>query len=193
MRPIGKNYADPQVYKSAYFEASYEKRACIFLSHTQLDKEQVIEIGNYIMQTGFDIYLDIYDSDLQRAADSNDHKAITQCLENGITRSTHMLCFVSEKTKNSWWVPYEIGYGKSKEHGIATLLLKDVNNEDIPSYLHISDVLKGTKSLNNYLKNLSDNYKSFMENYSQNDLTSPNIIEANATPHPLDKYLKWNG
>ncbi|TYS51234.1 toll/interleukin-1 receptor domain-containing protein [Bacillus infantis] len=191
MRPTGKNLADPQIYKSAYFEASYAKRACIFLSHTRLDKDHVIKVGDYIMQSGFDIYLDIYDKELQRAADLGDHQAITQCLEKGIVNSTHMLCCLSEKTKHSWWVPYEMGYGKSKEHGIATLLLKDVNLEDIPSYLYISDVIKGIKSLNAYLHKLSQETESLLEKYAQNDIASPNTIKEFASPHPLDNYLKW--
>jgi TIR domain len=191
LKSKGKNLANPQIFKSALysFESASVGKPCIFLSHTRLDKNDVINIGNYIMEAGFNIYLDIYDSDLQRAADSMDHDAITECLERGIANSTHMLCFLSEKTKRSWWVPYEIGYGKSREKHIATLLLKDFDLDDIPSFLYISEVLEGIKSLNDYIEKINLESQTLLEKYSSAD-TSPNII-AHTESHPLDNYLKW--
>lgn len=62
-----------------------------------------------------------------------------------------MLCIVSENEK-SWWVPYEIGYGKRAENSVSTLLLKDVS--DIPSYLTIGNLIRGIKSLNIYIASL---------------------------------------
>ena len=56
-----------------------------------------------------------------------------------------MLCIVSEKTKHSWWVPYEIGFGKSSNKDIASLLLKDFNLDGIPSYLYISEIIRELK------------------------------------------------
>lgn len=191
MRTQGQNLANPKFFNTmAYlFEAASKEKPCIFLSHTRQDKQHVINIGNYIMQAGFNIYLDIYDSDLQKAADTENHEAITRCLEKGIENSTHMLCFVSEKTRESWWVPYEIGYGKGKANHIATLLMKDFNLDNIPSFLSISEIIKGIKSLNDYLYQISLESQTFLEKYGAAD-TSPNTIEPNSDPHPLDPYLK---
>ncbi|WP_257140728.1 toll/interleukin-1 receptor domain-containing protein [Bacillus wiedmannii] len=120
----------------------------MFLSHVTENKQVAIAIGEYIKNAGLDIYLDIYDSELQRAVSSGDDKAITQCIENGINASTDILCIVSETTKRSWWVPFEIGYGKRAEKSVSTLLLKDVIG--IPSYLAITNLIQGTKKLNQY-------------------------------------------
>ncbi|WP_432694333.1 toll/interleukin-1 receptor domain-containing protein [Priestia aryabhattai] len=186
-----KNLANPtNRYILEHFEksASFDKETCIFLSHITSNKEAVIKIGEYITNAGFYIYLDIYDTDLQRGVENRDDHAITECIEKGINNSTDMLCIVSEETKNSWWVPYEIGYGKKCENSISTLLLKDVTH--IPSFLRISNhLLKGTKSLNEYLEWLSPQkvgYGLFEKSASQ-----PNIINYTAPNHPLDAYLNW--
>ncbi|PEC41861.1 hypothetical protein CON11_26410 [Priestia megaterium] len=196
MRKIGKNLAAPTLNDSRYGgifneHANLKKKddICIFLSHVEEDKEHVIKIGDYILQSGFNIYLDIYDPELQSAASRGNHEAITKCLENGIKNSTHMLCIVSEETKNSWWVPYEIGYGKSSSNDLATLFLKDFDLEDIPSYLFVAPMLQGIKSLNAYLNEIQNKTEILLEKYSS--YNPPNII-SHTKNHPLDNTLKWN-
>ena len=87
-----------------------KNKPCVFLSHRSLDKDMVEEIGKYIMKAGLDIYLDKYDEELQRADKGKNDKLITECIQKGISESTHIMCLLSPNTINSWWVPYEIGY-----------------------------------------------------------------------------------
>ncbi|MBF0706026.1 toll/interleukin-1 receptor domain-containing protein [Alkalihalobacillus hwajinpoensis] len=193
MRKKGKNLANPYLQKSYLFEdKEYNSyNACIFLSHISEDKEKVKRIGEYIQNAGFDIYLDIYDSELQVAADNGDHEAITKCIENGIKASTHIMCVISEETKKkgSWWVPYEIGFGKSSSVHVSSLLLKEFDTSKIPSYLFISDIIYGAKSLNEFLLKVYKESSSLLEkSYAKH---YPNIVKHNAMPHPLDNYLDW--
>lgn len=188
----GRNLAAPrnktileQFQKSA---STYKRDTCVFLSHISSNKDAVIEIGNYITNAGFYIYLDIYDSELQRGIEHRNDHAITHCIEKGIENSTDMLCIVSEETKDSWWVPYEIGYGRKSQNSVSTLLLKDITY--IPSFLKISNLLEGTKSLNEYLLWLSNkNLEGFL---LEKVASKPSIISHSANPHPLDSYLNWN-
>lgn len=146
---------------------------CIFLSHKHEDKEAAEEIAEYIMKNAdIDIYLDKYDDDLQRAVRNGDEKAIVKHIERGISKSTHVLCLISEQTKNSWWVPYEIGYAKKSSLKIASLKLKTV--KDIPSFLKIEKIINGTSSLGKYLKEIQPN---------------KNIILSNDWWTPINKYL----
>src|SRR6266545_7582542 len=86
---------------------------CIFLSHIAIDKSVAIAIGNYITdQGGIDVYLDINDQDLQSAANAGNAVRVTQFIERGLLYSTHVMCLVSASTVKSWWVPYELGFGK---------------------------------------------------------------------------------
>lgn len=87
----------------------------VFLSHKSEDKDFVESIGEYLMDAGIDIYLDKNDFKLQRAVENEDSEKITKCIHEGISKSDYILCFVSSKTVESWWVPYEIGYGRKSK------------------------------------------------------------------------------
>lgn len=143
------------------------KSLCIFLSHKKEDKEACLEIGKYLKDAGIDYYLDIYDENLQIAADENNPHKITECLKSGIRLSTHMMVVVSEKTIKSQWVPFEIGYGhasivdknlKPAESNsllnLAFLTLKEISDLPIPDFLQIATPIRGILSLNEYLKTI---------------------------------------
>ncbi|EPH6071147.1 toll/interleukin-1 receptor domain-containing protein [Vibrio alginolyticus] len=173
----------------SYFEANAsakEQKPCIFLSHISIDKESAIEIGNYITQSDIDIYLDIYDEELQRAVVSKDAKKITQFIQEGIDRSTHLLCLISNDTKSSWWVPYELGYGKCASKEVASLSLKEVDY--LPEYLSSEKILQGTESLNRYLKLIVVNHNSTAR---AKDFISEATVKHSQVNHPLDSILKW--
>lgn len=94
--------------------SSQRGRPCIFLSHISIDKNTAIKIGDYIREKGnIDIYLDIYDDRLKNAVALGDQLMITKYIEEGLEQSTHIMCLVSQSTVQSWWVPYELGFGKS--------------------------------------------------------------------------------
>ena len=100
----GKNIAE--LIKSGdnplYNQYGYIKTdICIFISHKDEDTEAAIELGNHIMQDfGYDIYLDIYDEELQEADRNNDIEGIVKRIKEGLRYATHLLCIISEKSKN---------------------------------------------------------------------------------------------
>ena len=69
---------------------------------------------------GVNIYLDILDAPLQAATETENDSLIVESIKKGLECSTHLLCLISDKTRLSWWVPYEIGIA-----------------DDIPSFLKI--------------------------------------------------------
>ncbi|MEI6078701.1 MAG: toll/interleukin-1 receptor domain-containing protein [Verrucomicrobiota bacterium] len=97
------------------------KPPCIFLSHRSSDKAGVKAIGEYIMNAGVNIYMDIDDPGLQAAVASDNHDAITVFIERGITASSDLMACLSKDTFNSCWVPYEIGFGKRAEKYLSAL------------------------------------------------------------------------
>jgi hypothetical protein len=169
----------------AKLNAASEK-PCIFLSHISVDKPSAIAVGKYIMNHGgIDVYLDINDEELQHAVDEQDHARITQFIERGVSASTHIMCLVSADTVKSWWVPYELGFAKCAEKGLATLKLK--GDVSLPAYLSVSKIIRGTESLNNYLRQIRIRI---------NKITASTLYETlipNTEVHPLDNYLDWNG
>ncbi|MDQ7792758.1 MAG: hypothetical protein RDV00_11725, partial [Clostridia bacterium] len=65
---------------------------------------------------------------------------------------THILAVLSEKTKESWWVPFEIGIATEKEHTIASYLISSVR---LPEYLEAWPRLRDRKDLELYCDHLT--------------------------------------
>lgn len=61
-----------------------------------------------------DIYLDVFDIELQEAVSVHNDEKIVQSIQEGIDISDILLCIVSDKTRLSWWVPYEVGRADTK-------------------------------------------------------------------------------
>jgi hypothetical protein len=122
---------------------------------------------------------------LQQAAAKGDPFKVTELIEKGISESTHMICLVSENTVRSWWVPYELGFGKNARKDISTLTLK--NTVTLPDFLKVGRILRGSKSLNVYLEEICNaTRKSLLHESSY-----ANLVSASTMVHPLDDYLDW--
>ncbi|WP_183192417.1 toll/interleukin-1 receptor domain-containing protein [Brevibacillus fluminis] len=177
----GINLANPILTESQRRAFSAKpNNVCVFLSHISIDKDAAIKIGEYIMSTGIDIYLDIYDRDLETAMQIGDPSAITSSIEKGIANSTHIMCIVSPRTVNSWWVPYEIGFGKKSNKKLSTLLLRST---PIPQFLEVTRVLKGIDDLEWYIKEQGGSSQFLLEGHRV--LTGTNSKYS----HPLFQYL----
>lgn len=114
---------------------------CVFISYKSEDIDIAKNIAEYIkVILDTDVYLDDNDYGLKHAVATNNHKQITAFINKGINMSTHILCLVTDKTQTSWWVPYEIGYGKKGAKAIGILQPKTV--ADIPSFLKIEHIVK---------------------------------------------------
>lgn len=158
---------------------SRDTEYCIFISHKHEDKKAAEVIADFIIKkANIDVYLDNRDNGLQQAVKEGNDKKIVEYIEKGISSSTHILCLVSDYTKNSWWVPYEIGYSKKAKVSINSLILKNTN--DIPSFLKVENVYLGFKSLYDFLKNIST---SLEKNFYGIDYS---------TKYGLESYLEWN-
>jgi len=161
-------------------------KPCIFLSHIFVDKSAAMAVGTYIVNCGdIDIYLDFNDADLQEAVKTANHYGITQFIEQGLSHSTHIMCLVSVDTVKSWWVPYELGFAKNAGKHLSTLKLK--GEIALPPYLQISEIIPGTKSLNDYLSKVR---RAFAKVSGACLLTETLIPHSGL--HPLDEHLDWN-
>lgn len=87
------------------------------------------------------------------------------------------MCLVSNATQTSWWVPYEVGYAKKSDKKISTLKYKDIL--DVPSFLKVEDVIRGSKQLNVYLSTITrDKVFDEMKSYNRHG-------------YNLNNYLDW--
>lgn len=149
--------------KDYIFENSVNNtRKCVFISHKSDDKEAAKQIANYLMINDIDVYLDIHDKGLQKATEEKDSKKIVEHIQKAIKYSTHILVLVSDRTKESWWVPYEVGYAKKSGNSIASLLLKGYT-DGFPDYLKIERIIKSAYDFSIYAKEIKSRYYSLFE------------------------------
>lgn len=150
---------------------------CVFISHKKEDEEAAIQIGKYLTDIAdINIYLDINDFELKEAVSLENDEKIVDSIKKGLECSTHLLCLISDKTRLSWWVPYEIGFAENEDIDITSLKLKNV--DDIPSYLKIKRSIFKKEDFYKYICEIKPLAKYFYrENY--NTLTSADntIIE----------------
>lgn len=193
---LGLNKANPWD-KLSWLLKSERSSISVFLSHKREDKSHCRLIANYLRDAGLDYYLDEEDPLLQSASATGNSALITERLKKGIRESTHMLVIVSEKTFISPWVPFEIGYAHSAlldrdlkdgdefdKTKLSVLTLKDLSESILPDYLLVGNLLRGTKTLNEYIQGLSDKFE-------QKGKASFSIQSNNNINHPLDGVLNW--
>ena len=157
---------------------------CVFLSHQKEDKEICKKIADYLLTADIDVYFDEYDYDLKFNRQSGNPKGVVDCIRKGINNSSHMLVVVSPSTLKSKWVPWEVGYGYDNTL-LSVLTLKGIQDTDLEAYLKTVRVIRGTKTLNDYIASLAGSYSYLMESYGR-------IKAYNSMNHPLDNYLDWS-
>lgn len=157
--------------------SSNQGKTCVFISHKKEDEEAAIQIGQYLTDiAGVNIYLDTNDCELKEAVSTDNDQNIVDSIKTGLQYSTHLLCLISDKTKLSWWVPYEIGFSENKGINITSLKLKDV--EDIPSYLKVKKVIFNKDDFIKYTCSLMPLDRYLFENhYNTLTLSDTSILE----------------
>jgi len=157
---------------------------CVFLSHQQMDKDVCRKIADYLLAANIDVYFDEDDADLKFYRQTNRPQGVVDSIRKGINNSSHMLAIVSPSTINSQWVPWEVGYGFDNSI-LNVLTLKGLNDSQLPDYLKTANIIRGTKSLNKYLSQITGSLESLME-------SSYLIKSSSISNHPLDNYLDWS-
>jgi len=172
------------------------KEPCIFLSHIHGDKQRVKEFGEYIKNAGINIYMDVEDQELQAAVDALDDDKITHFIEVGIQNSTDLMIFLSDATRKSWWVPYEIGFGKAVAKRLSCVKLRDVMIDDL-SYLKIVRCLRTPKELDVYLDEILDQKSTVTVEAGRRPILLVDLLvgrrtklaEADSALHPLSVHM----
>jgi len=121
-------------------------KVCVFISHKKEDQHIAVELGKFMSeQLNVDIYLDIFDPELKEAVSVENDAKIVASITNGLKLSQILLCVISDKTRLSWWVPYEIGMADNAGITIASIRTKEI--DDFPSFLRTKRTLNNLNEL----------------------------------------------
>ncbi|MEY8237222.1 TIR domain-containing protein [Lachnospiraceae bacterium 66-29] len=129
-----------------------------------------------MQQAGMNIYLDILDCVLQEAVSIENDKKIVESIQKGISCSDALLCIVSDKTKLSWWVPYEIGIAEYSNLHIGSIKLS--KTADFPSFLKTQKTINSMSSFLDFISNIHD-YGPVFSKFVRNDMETLNYTVLN--------------
>lgn len=99
----------------------------VFISHKNTDSGLAEAVAKRVRINGMDTYLDTVDDALVR-----DGPELADLLLERMGQCNQLIAVVSEQTKDSWWVPWEIGVGSEKDFRMASFSRSYVS---LPSYL----------------------------------------------------------
>ncbi|UYK72917.1 toll/interleukin-1 receptor domain-containing protein [Xanthomonas sacchari] len=87
----------------------------VFISHQRADSDLSAHIARRLkIYHSIDSYLDLIDVSIDRGEDLALH------IQNELGKCTQLLAVISEATRTSWWVPWEIGVATEKDFPLAT-------------------------------------------------------------------------
>ena len=91
----------------------------VFLSHSYLDKELILGITEYLEKMGYVVYVDWReDAELNRDKVT---KGNAEVVRRRITQSQSLFFATTEGSKDSRWMPWELGYMDGKKGKSAIL------------------------------------------------------------------------
>lgn len=114
----------------------------VFISHQKTDSSLAERVAHRIKYNGFDTYLDTLDDALVR-----DGPELANHLLRKLATCDQLIAVVSTETRNSWWVPWEIGVGSEKGLRMATYSYDFI---DLPSYLKTWPALHSEQDIDTY-------------------------------------------
>jgi len=98
----------------------------VFVSHKQEDNVAATRVAGRLRANQVDVYLDVVDTSKSRGED------LAEYLRKQLAQCTHLVAVVSEATKASWWVPWEIGVATERRCPLATFA---AGRCELPEYL----------------------------------------------------------
>lgn len=116
----------------------------VFISHKQEDEIPAKHICKELSNLNVEAYLDLLEGDLLL-----DGEGLTNHIKNRLNSCTDILVVMSKKTKESWWVPFEIGMASQKDFPIVSYL---IDNVKLPDYLEYWPMLRKTNDLSKYIQ-----------------------------------------
>lgn len=104
----------------------------IFISHTTPDNRLARNIYNRLNYHGIECYIDDLDNELKKR---RGNMSLTPFLVDRLEACDTLLAVVTENTKSSWWVPFEIGTARQMPRVITSYTNYFYYDKNLPEYL----------------------------------------------------------
>lgn len=115
----------------------------VFISHKNTDQYIARRVLEVLKSQGVDAYLDLLDNTVVYKGE-----LLTKHIKSKLNECTDILVVMSEETRYSWWVPFEIGMATQKDLPTVSYLQSGV---ELPDYLAYWPRLKNETDLLQYV------------------------------------------
>lgn len=115
----------------------------IFISHKQEDSDTANRLAGELRLLGIPYYLDILDSTVTTSG-----RALTEHIKRNLNDCTDIIVIMSEATRLSQWVPFEVGMSAQNDMPTATFLKSSVS---LPEFLEYWPRLKYPSDIAKYV------------------------------------------
>lgn len=156
----------------------------VFISHKDADSLQALLLKRAFENEGVSAYLDVLDSSINGGG-----KTLTEHIKGQLNQCTDIIVLMSEATKYSWWVPFEIGMSAQIDMPTASYLKENVV---LPSYLSYWPRLKTINDVSTYVSVRKKTERTLNEQYSNFELSSVSNRRKIETPIFFMKILNEN-
>lgn len=136
----------------------------VFISHKDADSLQALLLKRAFEDEGVSAYLDVLDSSINGGG-----KTLTEHIKNQLNQCTDNIVLMTEATKHSWWVPFEIGMSAQIDMPTASYLKENVV---LPSFLSYWPRLKTINDVSTYVSVRKKTERILNEQYSNFELSS---------------------
>jgi len=151
----------------------------VFISHKQEDELHAREVFSVLTRNGVEAYLDVLDPHMGAQTSG----ALTAHIIEMLSKCTHIIPVVTDKTERSWWVPFEIGIATEKGRSIASYVPRVMA---LPEFLHEWPYLSSTKELDDYVLVA----RSQRDKFSRTNYETKGVSEKRTTSRSFERELK---
>ncbi len=151
----------------------------VFISYQRIDEEKARSISAQLSAYGVKTYLDVMDPLLRS------EEFVTGRILLALEASTHLIAVVSQTTRSSWWVPFEIGVAT---HGARRITSYRRDTTELPEFLKIWPFLQMDQQLRDYARRYFEDSSNNERNYTQ--FYTESVHKSITTPASFHAALK---
>lgn len=116
----------------------------VFISHKKEDAQIALDLSRQLEKNGVSFYLDVLDASV-----TCDSKRLTDHIKAALNDCTDIMVVMSENTRFSQWVPFEIGMSAQRDMPTVTFLKSEVA---LPEFLAFWPRLKRIVDVDAYVQ-----------------------------------------
>ena len=154
----------------------------VFISHKKEDSAQALALQSAFTKNNVTSYLDVLDSSITGGG-----KELTDHIKTNLNSCSDIIVIMTDATKFSWWVPFEIGMSAQVDMPTASFLKSDVA---LPSYLSYWPRLKTVSDVDKYVAVRKKTEQAINEQYGRHEFASRRATETKAFYEAIKRELR---